>query len=177
MAGELRNRSMCGGPGTWYATSMRLIGCLCLVLALLTGGCGIPTDPRDTLENVHNSGELVVGVSLSPPWAVLEGDAVTGSEAELVEGFAARLGVRPRWVVGGEQHLVDQLANSQVQLVIGGITSDTPWTSKAAPTRSYATSEDPEGKQQEHVMLVQLGENRFLSELERYLDEQTGKLR
>lgn len=156
---------------------MRPIFSVCLLLAVLLSGCGMPTDPRGTLENVRSSGELIVGVSPSPPWTVLERDSVTGSEVQLIEGFAARLGVRPRWVIGGEQHLVDQLANGQVHLVIGGITSDTPWTSKVAPTRSYATSEDPEGKQQQHVMLVRLGENRFLSELERYLDEQTGKLR
>lgn len=160
----------------WYPRSMRLLCSVCLLLMFLTS-CGIPTDPRDTLENVRSSGELAVGVSASPPWTLVDGDSVSGSEVELVEGFAEHLGVRTRWVIGGEQHLVDQLEKGELQIVIGGITADTPWSRKAAPTRAYAESTAPDGKKLKHVMLVRLGENRFLGELERYLDVRTGKLR
>ena len=158
---------------------MRIVFCPCLVLVFLLTGCGlrVPTDPRGTLDAVRASQELTVGVSHAPPWTVVRGSRITGTEVDLVRTFAARLGADPRWVVGGAQHLVDQLEQGEIHLIIGGITTDTPWTTKVSPTRSYARSVDDEGKEHKHVMLVQFGENEFLSELERYLDERSGKLR
>ena len=185
---QSRNRLFVERVGSWgkprYCLSfegaiivlMKHIGLGVLMLVLLAG-CGIPTDPRNTLDDVRRSGVVVVGASPAPPLVVLEGTTVTGGEAELAAGFAAHLDVRLRWVVGGEQHLVDQLGRGELQMIIGGITADTPWTSTTTPTRSYAESTDEDGRRHQHVMLVQSGENWFLSELERYLDHQTGKLR
>lgn len=152
---------------------------VCLLLTWLLTGCGsIPADPRDTLEKVRSTGELVIGVSPAQPWTVVDGpEDVSGTEVDLARGFAERLGVRPRWVVGGEQSLVAELEDGSVHLLVGGFTSDTPWKTLTGPTRSYATTEDEQGRTQEHVLLAPLGENEFLSELERYLDERMGRLR
>ncbi|WP_425310223.1 transporter substrate-binding domain-containing protein [Ammonicoccus fulvus] len=156
---------------------MRLFALLCLLLSLVLAACGtIPSDPKDTLDNVRSRGELVVGVSPTPPWTTAEGpDRVGGTEVELIRGFAERLGVRPRWVVGGEQSLVAELEDGALDVAIGGFTKDSPWAALAGATRPYATAPDKKGREQEHIMLVPMGENAFLSELERYLDEQTGK--
>lgn len=156
---------------------MRVVALICLLLSLPLMACGtIPTDPRGTLDNVRSRGELIVGVSPTPPWTTVEDlDRVGGSEVELVRGFANRLGVRPRWVVGGEQSLIAELEDGSLDLAIGGFTKDSPWAPLAGATRPYATTPDKKGEQQRHIMLVPMGENAFLSELERYLDERTGK--
>lgn len=85
-----------------------------------------------------------------------------------MRAWAAGLGARVEWRVGGEQPLTSALERGEIDLVIGGITADTPWTSHAAVTRPYATSEGSDGPQ-EHVMLAPMGENAFLVELERFL--------
>lgn len=148
-----------------------------LALLLLAGCATIPRDPDGTWERIHSTGELVVGVSPSPPWTIIDGDEISGTEVDLVQGFADQLGVRLRLEPGGEQHLVEELDEGRLHIVIGGIRDDSPWTSIAAPTRAYTVIEDATGNQYKHIMLTPMGENRFLSELELFLDEQTGKLR
>jgi ABC-type amino acid transport substrate-binding protein len=141
-----------------------------IALVLLLVGCGsvqIPADPDGTLDRVRG-GVLRVGVSPHEPWTTVAAEGLAGVEPDLVRRWAAALGARVEWTVGGEQPLTSALERGELDLVIGGITADTPWTSHAAVTRSYATSQGPDGPQ-EHVMLVPMGENAFLVELERFL--------
>lgn len=141
---------------------LALLGCIALV------SCSIPSDPEGTLEHIKESGELVVGVSHAPPWTDTSDGDVTGSEVELMKEFAAELDVRPRFVPGGEEHLVEELEEGAIDVVVGGLTVNSPWSNVAAPTRAYA---ETQGAKVGHVMLVRAGENRFLTELELFLDE------
>lgn len=149
---------------------------LVAVLALVVmSGCRvtIPADPDHTLERVHAERVLRAGASANPPLVVVD-DAdrpPTGSEPELVEGFARRLGVEVEWVLGGESELVGKLEDGEVDLVVGGLLKDSPWEKRATLTRPYATTSGPDGTERRHVMAVPLGENAMLTELERYLDE------
>lgn len=143
------------------------------VLGVL-GGCGVtvPTDPDGTIERVRG-GELRVGVSPHEPWTqVGAGGTPTGLEPELVEGFARSLDADVVWTPGGEEELVGDLDRGELDLVVGGFTASTPWTSHAAVTVSYVTVTDPDGKPEGHVMLTPMGENAFLVALERYLLDQ-----
>ncbi|MGO0575416.1 transporter substrate-binding domain-containing protein [Ornithinimicrobium panacihumi] len=162
---------------TPYPLSRRTSAVLAGVLlpAALLAGCGvqIPADPDGTLDEVVSSRELRVGVSVNPPWTTLPAtpqDDPGGSEVELVEGFARSLDVEPVWVVGGEEELVRQLEEGEVHVVVGGLTKKSPWASKVALTRPYATTNE-HGTRVKHVMAAVPGENALLSELERYLDE------
>jgi polar amino acid transport system substrate-binding protein len=149
---------------------VRLLAALLVGLALLLSGCGsvrIPADPDGTLDRVRG-GVLRVGVSLHEPWTTVTAAEPGGIEPDLVRRWAAGLGARVAWTVGGEQPLVQAMERGELDLVIGGITADTPWSDQAATTRPYATSQGPDGPQ-EHVMLAPMGENAFLVELERYL--------
>jgi polar amino acid transport system substrate-binding protein len=114
-----------------------LVGAILAVL--LVGGCGIPRDPESTLDRVRG-GVLRVGVTESEPWTRLEAGQPTGVEVELVERFAAEVGARVEWVDGSEADLIAALEVRELDLVIGGLTADTPWQAKAAITRSYATT-------------------------------------
>ncbi|WP_173922702.1 transporter substrate-binding domain-containing protein [Agromyces sp. Marseille-P2726] len=147
---------------------------LVAVSSLLLSGCGIaiPADPHGTLDRVRG-GELRVGVSHQPPWTETYDDREpSGDEVELVEQFAAALDADVEWAEGGESALVRALERGELDVVIGGIADDTPWAERAAATRAYAESIDDRGERTKHVMLVRMGENRFLVELERFLDRE-----
>lgn len=150
-----------------------------LLLMLAAAGCSaIPADPDDTLERVTGD-TLRVGVSVNPPWTDLpegaDGDPV-GTEAELVVDFAATVDAEIEWETGGEENLIGQLAAGDLDLVIGGLTADSPWQDMAALTRPYTENdgdgEDDGGEQVQRVMATPAGENAFLAALERFLAEQ-----
>lgn len=144
-----------------------------MTLAASLAGCGmsIPTDPDGTLERV-TGGELRIGASADPGLVNVEGTSPTGPLPELAEGFAKRLDAEPEWTVGSEETLVRMLESGDVDLVIGGFTEKTPWIDKAGLSRGYSGIAGADGRK--IVMLVPLGENAFLSDLERYLDEEVG---
>ena len=157
-------------------------GTLLAALLLLTGcGSTFPADPQGTLDRARG-GTLRVGASINGEWVRIAGPAsgdvrsgdvpasdVQGKEAELVRDFAAQLGAEVEWVAGTEQVLADELKHGGLDLVIGGLDDKTPWVTHAGLTRPYAESRDERGNLHKHVMLVPLGENAFLLELDQFL--------
>ncbi|MPV37118.1 transporter substrate-binding domain-containing protein [Georgenia subflava] len=152
----------------------RFVAAAGLLLAL--GGCSatIPTDPDGTLDHV-TGGSLRVGVSPNPPWTSLpdgpEGEPA-GTEVELVQDFARSIDAEIVWVPGGEEDLVGQLEHDGLDLIIGGLTAKSPWSSKVALTYRYTVTTGPHGEDELHVMATPMGENAFLVELERFLLDQ-----
>ena len=110
-----------------------------VLLAVGVAGCGIPRDPESTLDRVRG-GTLRAGITASEPWTILEGGRPGGVEVELVEQFAHELGARVEWVDGSEAELIGALEVRELDLVVGGLTADTPWQAGSAITRSYATT-------------------------------------
>ncbi|GAB3537045.1 transporter substrate-binding domain-containing protein [Arthrobacter tecti] len=144
---------------------------LAALLLLTLSGCGtaIPQDPEGTLEKV-SGGTLRVGVSENAEWVQLPptGDP-RGIEPALVEEFADTLDAAIEWVPGAEHELADDLFHGELDMAIGGFGADTPWTKEAGITRPYTETTDERGKTVKHVMLVPLGENAFLLELDQFL--------
>lgn len=54
------------------------------------------------------------------------------------------------------------MRNGELDLVIGGLAADVPWTSQIALTRPYTTAEGPDGAPVDLVMGVRPGENALL---------------
>jgi len=148
---------------------------LTAVALTAVGGCGVavPADPDGTLDRVRSDRVLRVGVSPNPPFTVVTDPAAppSGSEVDLVSGFARRLDAHVEFVVGGESHLVGGLEDGTVDVMVGGLLEDSPWEKRAALTRPYAETTGPDDTTRAHVMAVPLGENAMLTELETYLDE------
>lgn len=148
-----------------------------VVCGLLFGlvGCGghYPADPEGTLDRV-SGGDLRVGVSHQPPWTdTSSGEtAPEGIEAQLIEDYAESIDADVVWHEGGEEQLIGLLAEKELDVVIGGLSSQSPWESDAALTTSYAESIGVDGSTAKHVMAVQMGENAFMTSLERFLLEQ-----
>lgn len=100
------------------------------------------------------------------------GTAPAGTEAELVRAFAAEHNARVEWVSGGESNLVRRLERGELDLVVGGLTKDSPWSKHAALTQPYLETGNAQGDKEQHVMAARMGENAFLVELERFLREE-----
>ena len=150
----------------------KLLGSALLVVLLLAG-CGItvPTDPYGTLDRV-NGGTLRVGATHNPPWVEVGSDDIpTGEEAALVERFARDHGATVEWSIGSEESLVGDLEHGEIDLLVGGFTDATPWTDRVAMTVPYTSDTDERGQTHKQVMLVRMGENRFLLTLESFLLE------
>lgn len=146
-----------------------------LMLSVSLSGCAIhmPADPHGTLDRVEN-GVLRVGATENPPWVDDpeggEPGIPTGTEPALLSDFAAELGAEVSWTLGSEAALVDALEGGALDIVIGGFIDDTPWADEGAITRPYTETVTAEGTRK-HVMLVRMGENRFLVALETFLDD------
>lgn len=110
-----------------------------IALAFLLAACGIPHDPGDTLARAEG-GVMRVGVTHAPPWVELGGSAVDGIEVRLVERLAEDIDATVEWVEGSETELFGALALHELDLVIGGLTAETPWSSEAAVTHPYLTT-------------------------------------
>jgi len=144
---------------------------LAAVLLPLLAGCGlkIPADPEGTLDRVAG-GTLKAGISYNPPWTETgSGGDPAGTEVQLVRQFAAEQNARGEWVSGGESDLIRQLERGELDLVVGGLTKDSPWFKHAALTQPYLETTNAQGDKEQHVMAAPMGENAFLFELEKFL--------
>jgi ABC-type amino acid transport substrate-binding protein len=114
----------------------------------------------------HIQGGVVrVGVVEHPPWAVASARGVSGVEPTLVADLARQLHARPAWRLGAESELLEALHDRKLDIVVGGLTSDSPWKSEVALTRPYEGGDDAK-----HVLAVAPGENAWLMHVERYLE-------
>jgi polar amino acid transport system substrate-binding protein len=146
-----------------------LVGTAALLVAL-TACSNFPADPDGTLDRVRG-GVLRVGVSHKEPWvvALVEAAEPSGIEPQLVQRFASHLQATIEWHPGGEEALITDLEHGRLDLVIGGLTAESPWSDKAAITKPYTEVRNEEGETEKHVMAAPLGENAFLLELEKFL--------
>lgn len=136
------------------------------LMAFLLIGCGIPRDPEETLEQI-SGGQMRVGVTENRPWTYFENNRPAGIEVELIERFAEELNSQIHWMRGSESELLEALRQRELDVVIGGLTDSTPWSKELGLTEPYLTVR---GKK--HVMAVPPGENRWLLELDRFLQQQ-----
>lgn len=146
-----------------------------VIATVLLSGCiepDFPRDPEGTLLRA-TGGELRVGVSENPPHTEVADDgSVSGEEVEIIEGWAESIGAEVVWSDGAESVLMEQLKLREIDILVGGLSSDSPWTTHAALTRPYAEVTGPDGKPRKLVVAVSMGENALQSSLERYLVEE-----
>ena len=114
-----------------------------------------------------------VGIADNPPWVAVADTEVSGIEPTMIGELAGSLQARVKTVHGSETLLMESLHRRELDVVIGGFTSDSPWKKEVALTTPY--HEDKQGGK--HVLALPPGENRWLMRVERYLHENESKLR
>jgi membrane-bound lytic murein transglycosylase MltF len=141
-----------------------------VAFALVAVGCSIPRDPQGTFERVR-SGTLRAGISDNEPWVRSAREQPGGIEVELLEELAGQLGATIEWKASSEGVLFKALEHGEIDVVAAGLEKSTPWKKSAALTQPYVrVSGTP------HVLAVQLGENRWLLELERFLQPRSAAI-
>lgn len=161
-------------------TMRRRVGALLVAALLLVVSVGcqgrFPADSQGTLERA-DGGELRVGISENPPFTEVAADGtVSGSEVDLLTDYAATIDAEIRWMPAGENVLAAAMKEGELDVVIGGLASDVPWTSQIALTRPYTTTQGPDGSTVKIAIGVQPGENALLADLEHFLAERGGEL-
>lgn len=156
-----------------FAPVRKAIGLLACAVLLSACGGHYPADPHGTLDRVTD-GTIRVGVSHQPPFTDTSsaGEIPNGIEAQLLQDYAQTIDADIAWEPGGEEHLIQMLSQRELDVVIGGFSSSSPWSSHAALTTSYAESIGVDGSTRKHVMAVYMGENAFMTDLERFLLDQ-----
>ncbi|KTD23070.1 substrate-binding periplasmic protein [Legionella londiniensis] len=112
----------------------KFVGKLLILMCLLISGCDLPKDPNHTLDKVKKTHILRVGAIYNPPWV---GKNESGIEPILLKQFAKELNAHPKFFYLPESLAMKALIEGQVDVVIGGITADTPWEKKIGLTRPY----------------------------------------
>jgi polar amino acid transport system substrate-binding protein len=135
---------------------------------LLLPSCDLPRDPDETFQRVRGA-TMRVGLTANPPWTMYEDDQPRGIEVALVRQFAESLEADIEWTNDSEAKLMEHLRDGRLDLVIGGLDDESPWTTHAGFTQPYVTFAD-----KPHVMAVKRGENRFLLEFDRFLQGRRG---
>ncbi len=124
-------------------------GAAALVVGILAAGCQWPRDVDGTLERVRG-GTLRVGVVEADPWASATGPQPRGVEVRLVQDLAHQVDAEVAWVPGATAELVSGLHDGALDLVVGGLTDQDPWTAQVTFTRPYVTTRSvvavPEGE-------------------------------
>jgi polar amino acid transport system substrate-binding protein len=150
-----------------------------LTLALtLTAACGLPRDPERTLDRVRN-GTLRVGFVVDTPWVTAADVGAGGIEGAIVGALARDVGARIAWKAGSETPLLTALHDGDLDLVVAGLTKESPWAAKVSLTRPYyvdTTTVHGERAELPHVLAVRAGENAWQVHVERLLDAHKGEI-
>lgn len=166
----MRTGAVSAGPGR--RRSRRVVAGLAAVTTVTAAAaCSgpLPYDTDGSLDRI-TGGTVRVGVSENPPWTdVDDDDGVSGREIDLATGFATAHDATVEWTPGAESQLVEAMSDGKLDMVIGGLTADSPWQSEVALTREYTEDVTADGDTIQRVMGVPLGENALLVALETYL--------
>lgn len=126
-----------------------------------------PRDPEHTTERVTD-GVLRVGAIHDPPFVALhDGTRPSGPEVRMAYALAESLDARVLWVDGGSDDLLEDLEHFRLDLVIGGLSEQTPWQRRIALTLPYR-ARDAHGRLQHRVAAVPPGENRWQMRVESF---------
>ncbi|MBO1804548.1 hypothetical protein [Leucobacter ruminantium] len=160
--------------GRTRGRALRVCGAA-LAIALLgpsLQACGVrvPADPDGTLDTV-SGGTLRIGLSPEPGLVDVTARDPSGPLVDAAARVAEELDAEPEWTVRGEEGLVGMIERDELDLAVGGFTEDTPWTDRVGVSRAFDRLPGAEGRRV--VVLVLMGENAFLSEVEEILDAES----
>jgi polar amino acid transport system substrate-binding protein len=154
-----------------------MIRLLVPLVACISLGCDYPRDASETSRRVQQ-GVIRAGVIGNPPWVNLGTNTPSGIEPQLLQILAESLSAKIEWTIGSETMLIKRLEQRQLDVVIGGLDKDTPWSGRIGISQWYLLAIDPvTSKKSKHVWAVMPGESRWLLEIDRFLQSRRSEAR
>src|SRR5690348_9720680 len=141
------------------------------LILFAVAGCDLPRDSDGTLDRIRG-GTMRVGFVVDTPWTTDSAGVVGGIEGGMVQSLARELGARASWKRGQQDYLLTALEPRDLDLVICGLTADSPCSKQVAFTRPYFTDTVRVGgslKPRDHVLAAAPGENAWLMRVEQML--------
>jgi DNA-binding transcriptional LysR family regulator len=138
--------------------------------SVLTAGLAacsdIPKDTEGSLQQIRASKSFRVGLIAG------SGDE-EGRGRRLIQAVAAEAGAAPELSSGAAEHLLTQLEEGKLDLVVGTMAKKSPWATKvhASKPLSPAAEKEPVSL----VALARNGENAWISLLHRQVEQIRGK--
>lgn len=126
-----------------------------------------------------HGGVVRVGVIDDPPFVVSDGDGVhggdpSGPEIDFVRAYARSINARPVWLHSGAERLLEDLEHYQADMVVGGLTKDSPWKKRVSLTLPVPVR-NGHGHLQQRVLALPPGENRWQVQIERFQRSAEGR--
>lgn len=140
---------------------------LALLLAASLAACSdIPRDVEGSLEQIREEKSFRVGL-------IAGSEDGEGRGRRLIEAVAAEAGATPQVTTGAAEHLLTELEEGKIDLVVGTMAKKSPWATKvhASKPLSVAREKDPVSL----VALARNGENAWISLLHRQVEQVRGR--
>ncbi|GAA0189217.1 hypothetical protein GCM10009122_49160 [Fulvivirga kasyanovii] len=117
---------------------MKTLWFICVVIATQCWSCNYPQDPDHTLDKIKNQ-TIRVGISESPGLTIVDDDQPSGTEVELIKGYAQTINSQIEWIEGSQELIVELLKEHEVDVAIGGYSKQTAFKKHIGLTRPYKT--------------------------------------
>ena len=102
-------------------------------------GCRYPQNVERSMSDIEGE-TLFIGITENPPWVIATAAGPQGVDIDLLNRFAESLDATIEWHWGSENELLQALQHHQLDIVAGGLTSNTRLGQLAATTRPYYTT-------------------------------------
>jgi polar amino acid transport system substrate-binding protein len=127
------------GIGMQLLIKIGLIFCL-VISSIITHAEQATSSPR-TFQQIINSGQLRIGVTLFTPWVMRAKDGqLIGSELDMARRLATDMGVEPEFGVYEWAHLIPALEKGEVDIIISGMAVRPDRALRINFSRPYASS-------------------------------------
>lgn len=142
-------------------------GFLALLLAASLAACSdIPKDTEGSLKRIREEKSFRVGL-------IAGSDDGEGRGRRLIEGLAAGAGATPRITTGAAEHLLTQLEEGEIDLVVGTMATKSPWATKVHASKPLSAAAEKDSVSL--VALARNGENAWISLLYRQVEKVRGQ--
>ncbi|GAA4021689.1 hypothetical protein GCM10022280_22840 [Sphingomonas swuensis] len=130
-------------------------------------GCGdLPRDSEGSLEQIREQKSFRVGL-------IAGSEDREGRGRRLIEALGVEAGAEPRLRVGAAEHLLTQLEEGELDLVVGTMARKSPWAIKVHASKPLSPA--AEKAPVRLVAMARNGENAWISLLHRKVEQVRGR--
>lgn len=142
-------------------------GFLAIFLAVVLTACSdIPKDTEGSLQQIRTAGTLRVGL-------IAGSRDQEGRGRRLIDAVSAEAGARPVLTAGPAEHLLTELEEGKLDLVVGTMARKSPWTAEVHASKPLSPAAEDEPVRL--VAIARNGENAWISLLHHKVEQVRGQ--